>query len=135
MRSKPVLTLDDAQRVLAAALEKAAQSRWAVSIAVVDDGANLLTFARMDGATLGSTTTAIGKARSSLLFGRPTKALEQIIAGGRAVMLKLPDAVPIQGGVPLIHEGTIVGGIGVSGVTSAEDEEVANAGAAKLSAG
>lgn len=133
MRNKPALTLDDAQRVLAAALEKAAQKHWAVSVAVVDDGANLLSFARMDGAKLGSTSTAIEKARSSVLFGRPTKALEEIIASGRNAMLKLPNSVPIQGGLPLIHEATIVGAIGVSGVTSPEDEEVARAGADKLS--
>ena len=132
MRNKPSLSLDDAQRVLAAALEKATQEHWAVSVAVVDDGANLLSFARMDDAKLGSAATAIEKARSSALFGRPTKALEDIIATGRAVMLKLPDSVPIQGGLPLLHEKTVVGAIGVSGVTSPQDEEVAHAGVAKL---
>ena len=132
MRNKPVLTLDDAQRVLAAALEKATQKHWAVSIAILDDGANLLTFARMDGAKLGSVSTAMEKARSSVLFERPTKALEEVIAAGRHAMLNLPNSVPIQGGLPLIHEATIVGAIGVSGVMSPEDEEVAQAGAAKL---
>ena len=132
MRNKPSLTLADAQRVLAAALEKAAQEHWDVSIAVVDDGAHLLSFARMDGAKLGSSTTAIEKAKSSVFFGRPTKALEDIIAGGRTAMLKLPNSVPIQGGLPLLHEKTVVGAIGVSGVTSPEDEVVAQAGVAKL---
>ena len=132
MRNRPALTLDDAQRVLGAALEKAAQKHWPVSIAILDDGANLLTFARMDGAKLGSVSTAMEKARSSVLFERPTKALEEIIAGGRHAMLNLPNSVPIQGALPLIHEATIVGAIGVSGVASAEDEEVAQAGAAKL---
>lgn len=132
MRSKPALTFDDAQRILAAALEKAVQQHWAVSVAVVDDGANLLSFARMDGAKLGSICTAIEKARSSVLFERPTKALEEIIASGRNAMLKLPNSVPIQGGVPLVHEAAIVGAIGVSGVASFEDEQVAHAGAATL---
>ncbi|HKQ81011.1 MAG TPA: heme-binding protein [Steroidobacteraceae bacterium] len=132
MRNKTALTLDDAQRVLAAALEKAAQKHWAVSIAIMDDGANLLSFARMDGAKLGSVTTAIEKARTAVLFERPTKGLEEIIASGRNAMLNLPHSVPIQGGLPLIHETTIVGAIGVSGVTSPEDEEVARAGAAAL---
>ena len=132
MRNRPALTLDDAQRVLAAALATAAQKRWAVSIAILDDGANLLAFARMDGAKLGSVATAMEKARSSVLFERPTKALEEIIAAGRHAMLNLPNSVPIQGGLPLIHEGAVIGAIGVSGVTSPEDEEVAEAGAASL---
>lgn len=132
MLTKPVLTLADAQRVISAALAKAAEEGWPVTVAIVDDGANLLHFARMDGAKLGSIWTAIEKARSSVLFGRPTKALEDIIAGGRNAMLSLPNSVPIQGGLPLLNGATIVGGIGVSGVTSPQDEEVAKAGFAAL---
>lgn len=128
MKTKPVLGLAEAQHAISAALEKAAAEGWPVSIAIVDDGANLLHFARADGAKLGSIWTSIEKARSSVLFGRPTKALEEIIASGRNAMLSLPNSVPIQGGLPIVHQGTIVGGIGVSGVTSPQDEEIAKAG-------
>lgn len=132
MFTKSALSLEDAQRITAAALARAAAKGWPVVIAVVDDGANLLHFARMDGAKLGSIRTAIEKARSAVLFGRPTKALEDIIAGGRNAMLRLPDATPIQGGVPIRHGDQLLGGIGVSGVTSPQDEEVAQAGAEAL---
>ncbi len=129
MKTKTVITVDDAKRVAAAAIAKAEANGWQVSIAVLDDGANLLYFERMDGAKIGSIKTAIEKARTPVLFGRPTKSFEDIIAAGRNVMLKLPDATPIQGGLPLLHQGQLVGGIGVSGVTSPQDEEIASAGA------
>jgi glc operon protein GlcG len=132
MQTKPSLTLADAQRIAAAVLAKAAAEGWPISVAVVDDGANLLHFARMDGAKLGGIWTAIEKARSSVLFGRPTKALEDIVASGRNAMLNLPNAVPIQGGLPVTYEQKLVGGIGVSGVTSPQDEEAAAAGLAVL---
>lgn len=128
MKTKTAITIEDAKRVASAAIAKAEANQWQVVIAILDDGANLLYFERMDGAKLGSIKTAIEKARSAVLFGRPTKALEDIIAGGRNAMLNLPDATPIQGGMPLLHQGQLVGGIGVSGVLSPQDEEVARAG-------
>jgi len=128
MISKPALTLDDAKRIAAAAHAEAKKNGWPVTIAIVDDGANLLYLERLDGCKLGAVVTAQEKARSAALFARPTKALEDIVAGGRNAMLKLPGATPIQGGLPLEHEGALVGGIGVSGVASAQDEHVAAAG-------
>ena len=130
MIEKKTLSLDSAKRIAAAAADHARANGWPVAIAVVDEGANLLYFERLEGTMLGSIETSIGKARSSVLFKRPTKALEDIIIGGRNVMMNLPQAVPIQGGVPLTHEGNLIGGIGVSGVLSPQDEEVALAGAA-----
>jgi glc operon protein GlcG len=132
MRTKPALTMSDANLMVSTAVQKAALAGWPVSIAIVDDGGNLLHFVRMDDAKPGSIWTAIEKARSAVLFGRPTKALEDIIAGGRNAMLSLPNSVPIQGGMPIIYEKSIVGGIGVSGVTSPQDEEVALAGLSAL---
>jgi glc operon protein GlcG len=132
MMTKPTMSIEDAKRVAAAAAERAATKGWAVVIAILDDGANLLYFERMDGAKLGSIRTAIEKARSSVLFARPTKALEDIIGSGRNAMLRLPEATPIQGGLPLLHDGHLVGGIGVSGVLSPQDEEAARAGAEAL---
>lgn len=128
MKTKTAITIEDAKRIAAAAVAKAEANQWQVVIAILDDGANLLYFERMDGAKLGSIATAIEKARTAVLFGRPTKALEDIIAAGRNAMLNLPAATPIQGGLPLLHDGQIVGGIGVSGVTSPQDEEIARAG-------
>lgn len=132
MKTKPVLTLDDAKLVAAAAAATAETNGWQVAIAVLDDGANLLYFERMDGAKIGSIKTAIEKVRTSALFGRPSKAFEDIIAAGRNVILNLPEAMPIQGGLPLLHQGQLVGSIGVSGVTSPQDEEIARAGAEAL---
>lgn len=132
MNAKPCLSLDDAKRVAAAARATADANGWPVVIAVVDDGAHLLYLERMDGCKLGSIETAQAKARSAVFFARPTKALEEIIASGRTAMLRLPNSTPIQGGLPLVFEGHLVGGIGVSGVTSAQDEQIAAAGVARL---
>lgn len=132
MHTKPCLTLDDAKRIAAAARATAASNGWPVVIAVSDDGGHLLYLERMDGAKLGAVATAQKKAHSAVLFARPTKALEDIIAAGRNAMLLLPGATPIQGGLPLVHEGHLVGGVGVSGVASADDEKVAAAGVAAL---
>lgn len=132
MHTKPYLTLDDAKRIAAAARATADARGWPVVIAVADDGGHLLYLERMNGAKLGAIETAQKKARSAVLFARPTKALEDIIAAGRNAMLLLPGATPIQGGLPLVHEDQLVGGVGVSGVASADDEKIAAAGAAAL---
>jgi uncharacterized protein GlcG (DUF336 family) len=132
MRQKHALTLDDARRVAAAAHATALANQWAVVIAVVDDGANLLYFERMDEVQLGSATVAIEKAKTAIAFRRPSQALEAAVAGGRVAMLRLPGATPIEGGVPLIYEGVYVGAIGISGVQSAQDGIIAQAGAAAL---
>jgi Uncharacterized protein, possibly involved in utilization of glycolate and propanediol len=135
MYAKNALNLADAKAIAAAAEAEALTSKWNVTIAILDDGGNLLYLQRLDEAPLGSINVAQEKARTALLFKRPTKAFEEMIANGRTVMLTLPGATPIEGGLPLLNKGAIVGAIGVSGVQSAEDAQIARAGveaAAKL---
>lgn len=134
MRQKQALTLDDARRVAAAAHAHAAAKQWNVVIAIVDDGGHLVLLERRDDTQMGSVQVAIEKAKTAIAFRRPSQAIEGAIAGGRTVMLKLPGATPIEGGVPLVFQGDFVGAIGVSGVTSQQDGEIAQAGAAALGA-
>ena len=135
MFMKNALTLADAKAIAAAAEAEALKNNWSVTIAVLDDGGNLLFLQRLDEAPLGSVTVAQEKARTALLFKRPTKMIEEIIASGRMAMLTLPGATPIEGGLPLLNNGQIIGAIGVSGVQSPQDAQMAGAGvevAAKL---
>ena len=111
----------------AAALDYARTRGWSVAIAIVDEAAQLAHFQRLEGAKAGSIETSIAKARSAALFNRPTKGLEDAVMGGRAVLMRLPQATPIQGGLPIRQDGALVGGIGVSGVLSPQDEEIAQA--------
>jgi glc operon protein GlcG len=131
MRHKPALTIADADRMLTVAREAADTRGWKVSIAVVDDGGYLLRLDRLDGAGLQSAEVATMKARSAALSRLPTKRLEEVTRE-RNGMLRFPDRLPIQGGLPVMHDGECVGGIGVSGVQSHEDEEIAAAGLAAL---
>lgn len=131
MRMRPVLTAVDAERMVTAAREEAVRRGWAVSIAVVDDGGHLLRLERLDGAGPQSPDIAMRKARSAALARTPTRRLEEI-ARERPGTLAMPDRLPVQGGLPIAHEGEWVGGIGVSGVQSSEDEIVATAGLAAL---
>ena len=128
MYAKKGLTLADAKGIAAAAEAEALKNGWSVSIAIVDDGGNLLYLQRLDDAPVGSVAVAQEKARTAFLFGGPTKAIEDMIAGGRLVMLALPGVTPIRGGLPLRYEGRVVGAIGVSGAQSSQDEQVAQAG-------
>ncbi|MGA3342083.1 MAG: heme-binding protein [Methylocella sp.] len=135
MYVKNALTLTDAKLIAAAAKAEAVKNNWRVTIAVLDDGGNLLFLQRLDEAPLGSIVVAQEKARTALLFKRPTKVFEEIIASGRTAMLTLPGATPIEGGLPLLNNGQIIGAIGVSGVQSPQDAQIAGAGvevAAKL---
>ena len=132
MFQQPVLSLDDAQRVAAAARAEAEKNHWAVVIAVVDDGGHLMYLERMDGCQKASSRIAEKKARTAILFKRPTKAIEDVVLAGRSVMMVMPGAVPIEGGVPLVKDGHFLGAIGVSGVQSSQDGEIARAGAAAL---
>lgn len=134
MQTKPYLTLDDAKAVAHAAHIAAAGNGWTVVIAILDAGANLLYLERMDGTQIGSVRVAIGKGKTAVSFKRPTKILEDAVNGGRTNMLGLPGVTPIEGGLPLIYQGEIVGAIGVSGVQSFEDGIVAKAGADVLAA-
>ena len=126
------LSLEDAKRVAAAARAEAEKNGWAVVIAVVDDGGHLMYLERMDGTQKASSRIAEAKGRTAILFKRPTKAIEDNVLEGRTVMMGLPGAVPLEGGVPLMKDGQFLGGIGVSGVQSFQDGIVARAGAAAL---
>jgi uncharacterized protein GlcG (DUF336 family) len=126
------LSLEDAKRVAAAARAEAEKNGWAVVIAVLDDGGHLMYLERMDGTQKASSRIAEAKGRTAILFKRPTKAIEDNVLEGRAVMMGLPGAVPLEGGVPLVKDGQFLGGIGVSGVQSFQDGIVARAGAAAL---
>lgn len=130
--SRPVLTLEGARRIAAAAEAEARREGWNVVIAIVDDAGQLVLLHRMDDVQSGSVDVAIGKARAAAMFRRTSKAIEDVVAGGRLVMLTFPNIVPVQGGVPLTKDGRALGGIGVSGVQSHQDEQIAKAGAAAL---
>ena len=129
--SKQVLTLDGAKLAGEAAAKFAKENDAAPSIAVVDEGGHLLYFARSEKSFPAGATVSIGKARTAAIFKKPTKDFEDTINKGRFTMTALPDFTPLQGGVPIIHEGQVIGAIGVSGAKSAQqDEDVAKAGAA-----
>jgi uncharacterized protein GlcG (DUF336 family) len=128
MHVKKSLTLAEARQIAAAAEAEAAKNQWNVTIAILDEGGHLLYLERMDDAPLAGVVVAQEKARTSVLFRRPTKSIEESILGGRLVMLALPGATPIEGGLPLMNSDRLVGGIGVSGVQSAQDAQIARAG-------
>ena len=132
MNSKPVLTLPVAKRIAAAAEAEARQNDWRVVIAVVDDGGHLLYLQRSHDTQFGSVETAICKARAAVAFQRPTKVSEDAVLSGRLIHLALPGVIPAEGGVPLEIDGMIVGGLGISGIRSSQDGQVAAAGAAAL---
>jgi uncharacterized protein GlcG (DUF336 family) len=128
------VSLEDAKKVAAPALAEARKNNWLMAVAVVDTAGNLIYFEKMDGTQLASVNISQEKARSAVQFKRPTKALEEALAvGGDGLrILGLPGAVPVEGGIPLVVGGKIVGAIGVSGGTSPQDGQCAAAGAALL---
>jgi uncharacterized protein GlcG (DUF336 family) len=133
LMDKKGLTLEAAKKLAAAAEEEAIKNKWTVVIAIVDDGGSLVYLQRLDDTQIGSIEVAIQKAKTALSFKRPTKALEDaVITGGRTVVLSLPGAVPIEGGLPLIVDNKVIGAIGVSGVTAQQDGQIAKAGADAL---
>lgn len=128
-QTKPYLTQADAERITAAAEAKAKAEGWNVVIAILDDGGHLLSLKRMDGVQVGSIDVAQAKAKSAVYFKRPTKVFEDAMKGeGGARIATLPHAVGVEGGLPIFKDGVIVGSIGVSGVTSAQDGIIAEAG-------
>jgi|SRR5215469_1503502 len=127
MRSKMCLTADDAAKIVTAAKAEARKNNWNVTIAVVDDGGFLLHLERLDGAPAQSATIATAKAWTAAATRTPTKALEDIVKE-RPATAAFPGRVAVQGGLPILHQGECVGGVGVSGVKSHEDEQVAKAG-------
>jgi glc operon protein GlcG len=128
--TKPILTLDAALHVAAAAREAATKRKATAVIVVVDDAGHLLVLHRLDDTQVASVEVGIGKARTAAIFRRPSREFEEQIRNGRVAALALPGATPLQGGVPLIAGSTVVGAIGVSGNTPQEDEDIAKAGAA-----
>lgn len=129
-----MLTLEDALRITSTARRAATENNWNVVIAVVDDGGHLISLERMDGTQKGSVRVAEQKARTAMLFKRPTKAFEDAVLQGRPVMMTMPDVICLEGGLPLIRDGVHVGAIGVSGATSSQDGIVAAQGASALGA-
>ena len=128
--AKHTLTLDGAKQVAEAAMKFASDSGVAPSVAIVDEGGNLLYLARPETSFAAGANVSIGKARTSAIFKKPTAFFEDTINKGRFTMTALSDFTPLQGGVPIVHEGQVIGAIGVSGAKSAaQDEEVAKAGA------
>lgn len=134
MKTKYGLTLDAARTIAAAAEAEALRNNWTVVIAILDEGGTLTYLQRLDGTQIASSDIAIQKARAALYFKRPTKILEDAVTGGKLGMVSLAHITPVEGGLPLIYRGEIVGAIGVSGVLSAQDGIVAKAGADSLNA-
>jgi len=133
MNSKPFLTLDDVRRVAAAAEAEALRHQWAVTIAIVDDGGHLLWLQRLDKAAPISAQIAPGKARTAALGRRESKGYEEMINQGRTSFLSAPGLeAMLEGGVPIVVDGHCIGAVGVSGVKSVEDVQIANAGIAAL---
>ena len=128
MRQKPVLTADDCHKMMAACKAEAQKNKWAVTIAIVDDSGAALLVERLDGAGAISATVAMGKAQTSALTKRPSKFFEDRIKERPGFVTFPTPGVMFQGGVPIVHQGECVGAIGVSGVQSHEDEQVAQAG-------
>ncbi|HZB36890.1 MAG TPA: heme-binding protein [Beijerinckiaceae bacterium] len=128
------MTLEQAKKVIAAAEAEAQKNNWPVVITVVDSGGHAVAMHRLDNTQLGSIAVAEDKARSSILFRRPTKAFEDAVASGGIGLrvLALRGASPVDGGVLIFLDGKVVGAVGVSGVTAAQDGQIANAGAAAL---
>jgi len=128
------ITLENARKVLQAAQAFAVGKQWTVVVAIVDTGGNLVALEKIDNTQIASIEVALAKAKTANNFKRPTKALEDAVAGGGVGLrvLSLPGAVPIEGGDPIVINGKIVGAIGVSGMSAAQDGEVAKAALAGL---
>ncbi len=132
LADKKVLTLDAAKKIAAAAEAEARKNNWNVVIAVVDDGGHLVYLQRIDGTQTGSIDVAIGKARTAAAFKRPTKVFDELAKTRPSITSISPNAVLLEGGVPVVAGGQVVGAVGVSGVTSQQDAQVAEAGIAAL---
>ncbi len=131
MRMKPSLTGEDARKIIAAAKAEADKNGWAVTIAIVDEGGILYALERMDGAFPQSADIAFRKAWTAAMVRMPTKTMEDMVKD-RPALVSFPGQVRVQGGLPIRHDGECVGAVGVSGVASHQDEQVAQAGLAAL---
>ncbi len=130
----PPITLETAKKAAAAALAEAARNNWTMAVAIVDPNGTLVYYEKMDNTQLGSADVCIDKARSATLFKRPTKALQDAVAGGGAGLrvMMLRGAMPVEGGLPIVVQGKIIGAIGLSGDTSEHDGQCAQAGIAAI---
>jgi len=128
MKTRPVLTQDDCLKVMAAAEAEARRNGWNVAIAILDDGGHLMHFSRMDGATPANAGIALEKGRTAAISRRSSGVWEEMIKSGRTAMIKMPGILPVQGGMPIVADGTCIGAVGVSGVQSQQDEQIAQAG-------
>ena len=130
----PPVSVENAKKAAAAALAEAVKNHWNMAVAVVDPNGTLVYYEKMDNTQLGSANVSIDKARSAALYKRPTKAFQDALASGGAGMrvMALRDAIPVEGGVPLISDGKVIGAIGVSGANSDQDGQCAVAGAAVI---
>ena len=127
MKTRPMLTLDDCRKITAAAELEAKKNNWNVCIAILDDGGHLLHLARMDGASPANARIAIEKGRTAAETRRSTASWQERIAK-RPELLNMPQVTPVQGGLPIVSDGFCVGAVGISGVQSHEDEQIATAG-------
>jgi uncharacterized protein GlcG (DUF336 family) len=128
----PAVSLEQAKALAAGAMAEANRNQWRVAIAIVDTHGFLKYYEMMDDTQSASANIAVEKARTAAMFRRPTKMLEEAISGGRNALLGMPGAIPIEGGLPIVVGGKVIGGIGVSGLTSSQDGQVAQAGLAAL---
>ncbi|MEZ1315138.1 heme-binding protein [Pseudomonas fluorescens] len=129
MKSKAILGQTEVSQILAAARSEAQANQWAVSIVIVDDGGHPLALERLDGATPSSAYIATEKARTSALGRRESKGFEDMVNGGRTAFLSAPLLTSLEGGVPVVVDGQVIGAVGVSGVKAEQDAQVARAGA------
>ncbi|MEE4673372.1 heme-binding protein [Pseudomonas alliivorans] len=134
MKIKAVLTQNEVSQMLIAARNEAQANGWAVAIAIVDDGGHLLAFERLDDASAISSYISIEKARTSALGKRESKGYEDMVNDGRTAFLSAPLLTSLEGGVPVIVDGQVIGAVGVSGVKADQDAQVAKAGIAALNA-
>jgi glc operon protein GlcG len=133
MKSKPYLTETDLKQILDASVAEAKRNAWKVAIAIVDDGGHLLSFLRLDDCSALSAAISIEKARTSALGRRETRVYEEMINGGRTAFLSAPVRGQLEGGVPVVIDGHVIGAVGVSGVKSEEDAQIAAAGVNAIS--
>jgi glc operon protein GlcG len=124
----PAVGVETARKVAASTIAEAKKNNWTVAVAIVDTAGDLVFFERMDHTQSGSMVIAQEKARTAARFKRPTKAFEEALAGGRQAVLGLPGVTPVEGGIPIVIDGKIVGAVGVSGATSPQDTQCAQAG-------
>lgn len=132
LAERPVLTLEAVKAIMNAAEAEAVRNGWQVSMAIVDAHGDLLAFRRLDGAHLGSIDISQGKARTAARLRRSTKALADALAAGNLAFLSVDGITALQGGLPIAMDGVVIGAVGVSGVTSVQDEQIAAAGIAVL---